>query len=451
MSLVTASAPLRFPDQRDRIVMTRRAWWLVVLNFLLPGSAQIVAGNKRLGRIGIVATFVSWAIALALGCLWAWGRATVYSLLTNSAVLIAAELALFLYAVLWVVLTIDTLRLVRLVRLLPQARAVVAVVALVGVGLTAGTASYAAVVSGASRGVVETVFAGQKVEPPINGRYNILVLGGDAGADRTGLRPDSIQIVSVEATTGSTTIIGVPRNLEHAPFVSGSPLWGPFPNGYDCGNDCLISYLYTYGQEHPDLYPGSATPGVNATRDAVEGVTGLTLQYYVLIDMGGFSKLIDALGGVTVDSAARYPIGGSDGSDGKPIVAPQGYIEPGVQKMNGYTALWYARSRHSTNDYDRMARQHQIEQAILAQFEPATVLSRFQAIAEAGKQLATTNIPQGTLGRFVELADLARGHKVATLELVPNNGFSSAHPDFAAIRSAVDAALAAVPSAPPTP
>jgi polyisoprenyl-teichoic acid--peptidoglycan teichoic acid transferase len=447
---VSQQSPIRYPDTRDRSVMTTRAWWLVGLNLVLPGSAQLLAGDTRLGRFGVRATILSWVLGVTLLVLWNVQRGFVYAIATSSIALIVAEVLLVGYAVLWVVLTVDTLRLVRLVRLWPAARGVVATVALVGMLGVVGGAGYAAIVSGASRSVVETVFAGQVVEPPVDGRYNILVLGGDAGKDRTGLRPDSIQIVSVDATTGSTTIIGVPRNLEHAPFAAGSPLWVPFPNGYDCGNDCLISYLYTYAHEHPDLYPDAKDPGVEATKDAVEGVTGITIQYYVLVDMGGFSKLIDALGGVTIDATSRLPIGGSDGSDGKPIVKPQGYIEPGVQKMNGRTALWYARSRHSTNDYDRMARQHQLEQAILAQFEPAVVLTHFQSIAEAGKHIATTNIPQGTLGRFVELADLARGHKVATLELVPDNGFSSANPDFEAIRTAVHDALAPQPSPPPS-
>jgi polyisoprenyl-teichoic acid--peptidoglycan teichoic acid transferase len=448
---VSNQSPIRYPDTRDPGVMTKRAWWLVALNLLIPGTPQLLAGSHRLGRFGVTATFFSWILA-ALGLLlWSVARGFFYTLATNSIVLVVAELLLVAYAVLWVVLTVDTLRLVRFVKLIPAARGVVAVLALAAMVGVSGGAGYAAVVSGASRSVVESVFTGQTVEPPIDGRYNVLVLGGDAGKDRIGLRPDSIQVVSVDATTGETTIIGVPRNLTHVPFVAGSPLWSVFPNGYDCGNDCLISYLYTYAHEHPELYPDAADPGVEATKDAVEGVTGLTLQYYVIIDMSGFSKLIDALGGVTVDATSRLPIGGSDGSDGKPIVKPQGYIEEGVQKMDGYTALWYARSRHSTNDYDRMARQHQLEQAILAQFEPAVVLTRFQAIAEAGKHIAKTDIPQGTIGRFVELADMARGHKVATLELVPDEGFSSANPDFAKIQAAVADALAPKSTATPTP
>lgn len=146
-------------------------------------------------------------------------------------------------------------------------------------------------------------------------------------------------------------IFGIPRNMQRVPFAADSPLYGPFPNAYDCGVECLISYLYTYGEEHPELDPDAAaigsTPGVEATRDAVEGILGLTTQYYVLIDMQGSVRLIDALGGIDFDLRERLPIEGGEDSNGQPINVA-GWIEPGPQHMNGYTALWYARSRHGT-------------------------------------------------------------------------------------------------------
>ena len=196
-------------------------------------------------------------------------------------------------------------------------------------------------------------------------------------------------------------MIGVPRNFEHARFSEGSPLYGPFPNGYDCGDQCLISYLYTYGQEHPDLYPDAkaqgSQPGIEATRDAVSGVLGIELQYYALIDMQGFSDLVDALGGITIDVKKRLPIGGDENAQGQPINV-DGWIEPGVRKLSGYNALWYARARHGSNDFDRMARQRDVQEAILKQFTPTVVLTKFQAIAEAGKQIVKTDIPSVMLG-----------------------------------------------------
>ena len=62
---VVLERPMRYPDAASRVVMTRRGWWLIALNFLIPGSAQVLAGNRRLGRVGIASTLVLWVVLLA--------------------------------------------------------------------------------------------------------------------------------------------------------------------------------------------------------------------------------------------------------------------------------------------------------------------------------------------------------------------------------------------------
>ena len=422
--------------------MTRRAWWLVGFNILLPGSAQLLAGDRRLGRFGVVATFVLWALAiLSLVLFFVW-RPAVYAVVTSVLGLTAIQVALVFYIVLWIVLTVDTLRLARLVRVGPTARwlvAALAVAVLVGVG---GTANYGVVVTGATRDAIATIFASGQAAEAVDGRYNVLLLGGDAGPDRLGLRPDSISVVSVEASTGKATMVGIPRNLERTPFSEGSPLYGPFPDGYDCGDECLISYLYTYGEEHPDLYPDAeaqgSNPGIEAMRDAVEGTLGITLQYYVLIDMQGFSDLIDALGGIEITVAEELPIG----INGGPVV---GTIEAGTQTMDGTTALWYARTRYNMTDYERMVRQRDVQAAVIAQFEPANVLTKFQAVAEAGAQVVRSDVPQAALGYFVDLASKTKDLPIATVELIPANGVVVERPDFDRIHQMIDTALAPTP------
>jgi LCP family protein required for cell wall assembly len=447
---VTLASPIRFPDVKSREAMTRRAWWLVVLNLLMPGSVQVVAGNRRLGRVGLVSTFAMWAIAVLLGVGFLLSQSIVITVVANVVALTVLQIGLAYYVVLWIVLTLDTLRLVRLVRAAPRARPFVAGLAVVALVAVAGIAGYGAVVAGDARGLLSDVFGSGQMASPIDGKYNILLLGGDAGKGRTGLRPDSLSVVSIDAETGAATLIGIPRNLEFAPFPKGSPMLGPFPDGYDCGNNCLISYLYTYAEAHPELYPDAekqgTDPGTEATRDAIEGVTGLTLQYYVLIDMSGFKDLIDALGGVDIDSTGRYPISGDIDANGVPINVKK-WIEPGPQHMTGFTAMWYARSRHGTDDYSRMQRQRQVQEAILTQFSPGNVLTKFEGIAKAGKQIVKTDIPQGMLGGFVELAEKARSHKVTELELVPANGYHPSHPDFEKIHTDVQATLDAAAKA----
>jgi LCP family protein required for cell wall assembly len=419
--------------------MNTRAWWLVVLNVLLPGSVQLLAGSRRLGRFAVVTTFILWLVAAVLLVLFLVNRAFVLSLATNVWLLLVAEIVLAAYAVLWLVLTLDTLRLVRLIRTGPVVRPLVAFVALVGLVATAGGAAYAANVADATRSTIAAVFDSGEYAEPVDGRYNILLLGGGAGPDRMGLRPDSISVASVDAETGDTSIIGIPRNMEFIQFSEGSPLYGPFPHGYDCGDDCLISYLYTYGQEHPELYPNAeaegSLPGIEAMRDAVSGVVGLTIQYYVLIDMQGFDDLIDALGGVVIDVKERQPIGGDEDARGNPINV-EGWVEVGERRLSGWSALWYARARHGTNDYDRMKRQRDVQEAILRQFEPANVLSKFRAVAEAGKQVVSTDIPSVMLGLFVDLAGKAKELPITRLELSPPD-FSPVNPDYELIHESV--------------
>ncbi|MBD8485051.1 MULTISPECIES: LCP family protein [unclassified Frigoribacterium] len=427
--------------------MTKRAWVLVLLNVVVPGSAQVLAGNRRLGRWGLASTLVFWAVAVVVIVLAFAFRSPLIEIATNVVALTIVQVFLAYYAVLWVVLTVDTLRLARIVRTAPSARGFLAGAMVLLMVLTVGPAAYGAYLAGVQHGLLNSLFTSRAdAAPPVDGRYNIMLLGGDAGADRTGLRPDSISVASIDAETGATTIVGIPRNLYDAPFVAGSPLYGDYPDGYDCGDDCLVSFLYTYGEEHPDLYPDAesrgSNAGVEAMRDAVEGITGLTVQYYALIDMQGFVDLIDALGGIQVDVQQRIPINGGVDGNGQPINV-DGWIEPGDQKLDGYHALWYARARHGTSDYDRMARQREVQQALLSQFQPATVLSKFQAVASAGVQTVDTDIPQGALAAFVDLAVEAKSQQITSLELVPPT-YDNVYPDYDAMRTAVAQATTSV-------
>ncbi len=440
---MSATSPVRFPDIRSREAMTRRGWWLVALNFLIPGSAQVLAGNRRLGRFGLGATLVLWGVAVIVAVVWNVARAALVALATNSVALVAVQIALGFYLVLWVVLTADTLRMVRFVYTASGARAFIAGFSVLTLVVVAGAAGWGISVAQSARQLIGDVFSFGQIEEPVDGRYNILLLGGDAGPDRMGLRPDSISVVSIDAASGAASIIGIPRNLGNAPFVAGSPLWKPFPKGYSCGDDCLISYLYTYGQEHPELYPQAeregSLPGIEAMRDAVGGATGLTLQYFVLIDMQGFSDLIDALGGVEIDVPEDVPVGENGGKVMFTIPA-------GPQLMDGETALWYSRSRYNMTDFDRMIRQRQVQEAVIAQVEPANVLLRFQDVAAAGSQVIKTDVPESMLAYFVDLAVKTRAIPIGSVELIPDNGIHPGNPDFALIAWLIESEFSRVAS-----
>lgn len=452
--MTSVSNPIRHPDLGSAQVMTRRAWWLVVLNFLIPGSAQVLAGNRRLGRFGLGASLAFVGLAAVVGVSYLLWPTVVLTVFTSTIGLWVAALVLAFYALVWAILTLDTLRLVRLVRAVPKARPVIAGIATVLMFAVTGTAGYGAYVATTASGFLSSVFVAGPTEPPVDGRYNILLLGGDAGPDRDGLRPDSISVVSIDAESGEATIIGLPRDLVNFPFPEGSPLQAAYPNGYGEEIDgcdvsaCQLNSVFTEVElKSPEMYPNAAaegsSPGIEATRDAAEGITGLSIQYYVLIDIQGFSDLIDALGGVEITVEERLPIGGDENLD-----FVEGWIEPGTQHMDGYTATWYARSRHTTSDYDRMERQRQLQEAILKQFNPANVLTKFQGIAAAGAQVIKTDVPQSMLGYFSGLASKTKELPINRVELAPPT-VDPTEPDYEQIRQLIGAALAPEPSATP--
>ncbi|MDQ0895391.1 LCP family protein [Agromyces ramosus] len=444
--MTLAASPIRYPDVASRTVMTRRAWWLVALNFLIPGSPQALAGNRRLGRFGLGATLALWTLALVALALWLFWRPVILTVFSMSWTLWVVAALLVFYAVLLVVLTFDTLRLVRIVKTAPSARGWIAgLTTLVMIGLS-GSAAYGAYVATTASGFLSDVFIAGPSVPPIDGRYNFLLLGGDAGPDRDGLRPDSITVVSVDATTGQAVTIGLPRNMEDVPFNEDSPLAAVYPEGYGsidgCEVDvCMLNSIYTEVElMSPEMYPDAESqgsePGIEAMRDAAEAITGLPIQYYALIDMAGFQQLIDALGGVTVVVPEDVPIHADE-----TFTTVAEWIPAGEQHLDGYHALWYARSRHGTSDYDRMARQRQIQEAVLAQFNPGNVLSKFQEIAAAGSQVVKTDIPQSMLGYFVDLAGKTKALPITDVPLVPDNDVDPEDPDYDYIRQLVQQAV----------
>jgi LCP family protein required for cell wall assembly len=370
----------------------------------------------------------------------------VIGIVTNpysSLVLIVALIAL---AIAWAVLFLNTLRLIRPVLLAPRVRPLVVAALVVAMVLSSGSLGYAAYLLNVGRNAIGSIFnaTGPAIEPS-EGKYNFLMMGGDAGADRTGRRPDSLSVISVDAETGKTAIISVPRNLQNAQFSEDSPMRQIYPDGYNCGDECLINAINTeVTNEHQDLYPGVADPGAQATLEAVSGSLGIKVQAYVLVDMEGFSKLIDSMGGIRIKAGGWVPLSGDMVDEANGIHGmPTGWIPAGEQHLDGYHALWYGRSREFVDDYARIQRQQCVQQAMLKQLDPATLLSKFEDIASAGTKVVDSNISAAQLGSFVDLAMKAKGQDISRLTIGPPDfeaSFSTV-PDFDLIHQRVDQLL----------
>jgi polyisoprenyl-teichoic acid--peptidoglycan teichoic acid transferase len=438
--------PVRYPQAAASPLRTKRALILLLLTVFLPGSAQLVAGNRRLGRAALRVTFTVWLLALAALAAVLLNRGTVLNLFTNPMTSLAVVVVLAALAVGWAFLFLNTLRIIRPGLLAPGVRALTGVLLVVLMVATSGTLGYAAYVINVGRNAISDIFdaAGPAMDP-VDGRYNFLVMGGDAGADRVGRRPDSIVVVSVDAKSGQAVTISIPRNLQSAQFTPDSPLNTVYPDGYNCGDNCIINFLYTdVTEHHADLYPGKTDPGAAAMMDAAGGTLGLTIQGYVLVDMEGFSNLIDALGGVKVNAGGWVPISGAAIGDTGLHVPPDGWIAPGEQTLDGFHALWYARSREFVTDYARSQRQQCIQQALLKQMDPATVLTKFESIASAGTKVMESDIPSAQLGSFVDLALKSKQHPLGRLTIGPPDfdiNFPT-YPDFDQIHARVQQLIA---------
>jgi polyisoprenyl-teichoic acid--peptidoglycan teichoic acid transferase len=442
--------PVRNPSSAAEPVRTKRAFLLILLTLLVPGSAQIVAGDRKLGRIALRVTLGAWLLVVLSLVLLVTNRTLLINIITNPVASLLIVLVLAGLAVGWLVLFVNTLRLIRPVLLPTRMRPAVVVALVLAMVVSSGSLGYAAYLLNVSRNAIGSIFAGGPAIDPVDGRYNFLMMGGDAGADRTGRRPDSLSVLSVDAKSGQTAIISVPRNLQNAQFSEGSPMRKIYPEGYNCGDECLINAINTeVTNEHKDLYPGVADPGAQATLEAVSGTLGITVQAYVLVDMDGFAKLIDAMGGIRIKAGGWVPISGdmideANGIHGMPL----GWIPAGEQKLDGYHALWYGRSREFVDDYARIARQQCVQQAMLKQLDPATLLAKFEDIANAGTKVVDSNVSASQLGSFVDLAMKAKGQDIKRLTIGPPDfdaSFSTV-PDFDQIHDRVKKLLASASS-----
>jgi LCP family protein required for cell wall assembly len=193
---------------------------------------------------------------------------------------------------------------------------------------------------------------------------NILLLGTDRrNASDASWRTDTIILLSVNQQAKSVGLLSIPRDL-----------WVKIPGyGYE-----RINTADFYGDFYK--YPGG---GQQLIKDVVELNLGIRIHYYARVDMKVFRSGIDTLGGVDVD--VTCPVVENGFSD------DLGYVnlnfQPGVQHMDGATALRYARSRYTTSDYDRSRRQRQV---ILAAWDKAKQMNLLPKWPELYDQFRTS-------------------------------------------------------------
>ena len=236
--------------------------------------------------------------------------------------------------------------------------------------------------------------------PPWDGkeRLNILLIGSDDEQGRAGKRTDTLIVASIDPVTKRVALFSLPRDTVDVPVPEGPArrLFGRVYAG-------KINAWYTEVRNRSDLFPGTdATRGFNGVKAILGELYGLDIRYFVEVNFDGFRKVVDALGGVTVNvqmpvSDDRFP-----GDDGR---LRRVYIPAGVQHMTGEQALTYARSRHSTTDFDRGSRQQRILLSLREQTDVSAVLPHLTELIDALKGAVKTDIPVSELPKLMALAD----------------------------------------------
>ncbi|MGR6916510.1 LCP family protein [[Actinomadura] parvosata] len=413
--------------------------WLV-LAALAPGSAHLRAGWRRTGLV-LLSCYAVLLLAL-LAFVLTNDLGNLIGSATQDATLAALMFGAIALGVAWFALIVHSFVVLRPGRLAQSQQiltgtlaGLLAVVVVVPFGFAAQTAS-------TSRQALDNIFQApeNEGEPPApepkpedpwagRDRVNILLLGGDADDNRVGVRTDSMNLASIDVKTGNTVLFSLPRNLEDVRFRPGTPMARRFPNGFDLPKDPgggasdLLNSVWEYADAHPELFDGRKNQGPKVLMDTIGYTLGLKVDWYALVNMWGFARLIDAIGGVTITVEQDVVFGKYN----------EGLVKAGTRKLKGADAMWYARSRTYSDDYTRMRRQRCVLGALLDQADPATVLTRFNQVALATKELIRTDIPRTWLQHLVPLALKVKDAKVTSVQFVPpliNTGY----PDWEKIR-----------------
>lgn len=254
---------------------------------------------------------------------------------------------------------------------------------------------------------------------PLQQTHNILLLGTDQRSLGYVGRTDTIMVLALDQANGRAALISIPRDV-----------YLPIPGvGYS-----RINTAYAYGEERQ---PGG---GLALLTSTIEKNFGIPIHNYVRVDIQGFEEIVDALGGVdiTVDCDLydeKFP----------------GYfgvytLTAGDYHMDGRQALYYARSRKSTSDFDRARRQQRVLLAIRRRALEADLLPRVPALYAALRDTVDTDLGPGDVA---ELARWAAGFKMENLfgmvlryplvdDWVTPQGGMVQLPDLPAIADALD-------------
>jgi LCP family protein required for cell wall assembly len=235
--------------------------------------------------------------------------------------------------------------------------------------------------------------------PPWDGQeqLNILLIGTDQRPQDGTYNTDTLIVVSIEPLSKQVAMFSLPRDTVDVPVPP-----GPAQQAFGSVYTKKINAWFTSIRNREDLFPGTdRTRGYNGLKAIMGNLYSLEIKYFVEVNFEGFVKVVDAVGGVTINVQIpvvddRYP-----GEGGR---LERIYIPSGIQHMDGAQALRYARSRHTSTDFDRAQRQQRVLLSLREQADPAELIPHLPDLVTALKQAVRTDIPIDQLDELLGLA-----------------------------------------------
>lgn len=162
--------------------------------------------------------------------------------------------------------------------------------------------------------------------------------------------------------------------------------------------DSYIKITGPDGRKGYDKLTHAGNYGVEASMETLEDLYGVNIDYYVKINFSGCVAVVDALGGITIDSEIEFTCG----QDASPI--PYHFVK-GENECDGEMAVAFSRERHAflAGDFQRGRNQTAAIKAILQKATSPAILTKYSAVLDAVSDMFLTNIPTSTISDIVKM------------------------------------------------